>query len=268
MRWQQEQVRRIAVPLGLVLVWEAAVRLQLVHSAFVPRPSMVAINWFYWIAGGPEEVAPLYSATWLNHVLSSTERVMAGLLIATVVGIVLGILVGRFRAAEQLLDPTLQVLRPIPVSAWLPFAVVFFGIKNVSAIFLIFIGAIFPIYLNTYHGVRQVDRILIRASQMLGTKSHRILWRVILPAALPAIFTGLRLAAGLAWVLVIVSEMLAVKSGLGYVMWDAYFFMRMDMIIAAMFSVGLMGFLTDRVIIWIKDWFTGWTQGLTMEPVQ
>jgi NitT/TauT family transport system permease protein len=143
-----------------------------------------------------------------------------------------------------------------------PFAVIFFGIRDPSAFFLIALGAFFPVVVNTAAGVQRTPALLVRAARMLGTRRHMLLPRVVVPAALPSIFTGLRLGIGIAWVLVIVAEMLAVKSGLGFAMWDAYYFLRMDIIIVSMLSVGLLGFLCDRVIIGISQWTLRWSRGL------
>jgi NitT/TauT family transport system permease protein len=179
--------------------------------------------------------------------------------VGSAVGAFMGFVIGWSRLGARLFDPVLQLLRPIPITAWLPFVVVFLGTKGTSAVALIAIGAFFPVLLNTVHGLRHIDKLLLRAAQMLGCKSRiRLLLRVGIPAAMPAIFTGLRVGVGLSWVLVIVAEMIAVKSGFGYVMWDAYYFLRMDMIVAAMLSVGLMGFLFDRLIVLIERRTCSW----------
>jgi NitT/TauT family transport system permease protein len=154
------------------------------------------------------------------------------------------------------------MLRPIPITAWVPFAVVFFGIREPSAIFLIVLGAFFPIVVNATAGAQRTPRVLVRAGLMLGMREASLLPKVVIPSALPSVFTGLRLGIGVAWVLVIVAEMLAVKSGLGYVLWDAYFFLKMDIIIAAMISVGVLGFVSDRIVLWIGDRLLKWSRGL------
>ena len=136
------------------------------------------------------------------------------------------------------------------------------AIKNTAAVFLIAMGAFFPIVVNATAGAQRTPRILLRAALMLGTPPHKLLYRVVLPAALPSIFTGLRLGMGIAWVLVIVSEMLAVKGGLGYSLWTAYQFQRMDLIIASMFSVGGLGYLFDRILVAVAGRTLRWAQGL------
>jgi len=254
-------LRKVLVPVLLVVLWEVAARMGMIDVRFVPAPSKVLVSWYYWIFGVEKTLGDPYVGTWAMHALQSAYRVLLGFAIASVVGIVLGIMIGYFRLFGDLFDPLLQILRPIPITAWVPFAVIFFGIQTPSAVFLIALGAFFPIVVNTTAGVNRVPRSLIRAAQMLGTPSLRILPRVILPAALPSIFTGLRIGFGMAWVLVVVSEMLAVKGGLGYVLWDSYYYMRMDIIIAAMISIGLLGFASDWLTLMISNYVVRWNEG-------
>jgi NitT/TauT family transport system permease protein len=255
-------LRAILVPAALVVLWEIGSRTGVLNRTFIPPPSTVAATWYNWIFGTPTAGGTIYSGTWLDHSLSSARRVLLGFVIAAAIGTSLGVLIGWFRAVAVLLDPLIQTLRPIPITAWLPFAVVFWGIHEGGAVSLIALGAFFPIVVNATAGAARTPRVLVRAALMLGTRPGKLLWRVVLPAALPSIFTGLRLGVGVAWVLVIVSEMIAVKSGLGYVLWDAYFFIRMDMIIAAMFSVGILGFLSDAVIVLVRNQVLAYSRGL------
>lgn len=248
---------RLLGPAFMVLLWYAASHLGWVDRTFVPAPDDVLRTWFQWAAG---EGTDPYSGTWLTHALNSTYRVFVGFVLASVVGVVLGLLIGWFRIVANLVDPVIQILRPIPITAWVPFAVIFFGIRDASAYFLIALGAFFPIVVNTAAGVAQTPPLLIRAARMLGIRRHMLIPRVVLPSAMPYIFTGLRIGIGLAWVLVIVAEMLAVKSGLGFVLWDAYYFLRMDIIIAAMLSVGLLGFVSDLGIRAIGNRILRWNQ--------
>ncbi len=133
-----------------------------------------------------------------------------------------------------------------------------FGIKDYGAIFLICLGAFYPILINATHGGRSLDQNLHRAALMMGASSHTILFRVVLPNALPAIFAGMRIGAGIAWSAVIVAELVAVKSGLGYVLWDAYYIGRMDVVVADMASIGLLGFLTDCLLIALEKRLVRW----------
>jgi NitT/TauT family transport system permease protein len=251
---------RVVVPAAIVVLWQVSTTWGWLDARFVPPPTVVLRSLATWIFASP--TGDPYTGTWVWHAGNSAYRVLVGFLIAASVGVVLGVLIGWFRLAAQCLDPVIQMLRPIPISAWVPFAVIFFGIRDPSAFFLIALGAFFPVVVNTAAGVQRTPAMLVRAARMLGTRRHMLLPRVVVPAALPSIFTGLRLGIGIAWVLVIVAEMLAVKSGLGFAMWDAYYFLRMDIIIASMLSVGLLGFLCDRVVIAVSQWTLRWSRGL------
>ena len=250
------------MPLGVVIVWELVVQTGYVNTPFIPAPSKVVLVWYQWVFGTPQEgISDPYVGTWLGHAMQSTYRVLIGFSIALFTGVSMGVLIGHFKPFANLFDPLIQVLRPIPITAWLPFAVIFFGIKPASSISLIALGAFFPIVINTTAGVQRVPRSLIRAAQMLGAPKLHILPRVAFPAALPSIFTGLRVGLGMAWVLVIVSEMLAVKGGLGYVLWDAYYYLRMDVIIAAMMSIGVLGYISDRIMLAFGNYVLRWNEG-------
>jgi NitT/TauT family transport system permease protein len=154
--------------------------------------------------------------------------------------------------------PMVQVLRPIPITAWLPFSIAVFGIRDLGSISLIFVGGFFAIVVNTTQGARDVDKNLMRAARMMGATPWTLLRRVVLPAALPNIFTGIRIGMGIAWTAVVAAEMVAVKSGLGYVLWDAYYVGRMDIVLADMASIGLMGYLSDRLIVLVERRVLRW----------
>jgi NitT/TauT family transport system permease protein len=238
----------VLLPLAFLALWEAAVRYRWVAEGIVPPPEQVVRSWYVWIAGSRGFTLSPYAGTWLDTVLFSARRVLQGFGLAALVGIPLGILIGWNRLVQNVVDPSIQMLRPIPITAWLPFSIAVFGIYDASALFLIGLGAFYPIVVNTTHGVRDTSRLLIRAARMLGAGEATILFKVVFPSALPAIFTGLRLGIGIAWTAVIVAEIVAVKSGLGYVLWDAYYVSRMDICVAAMISVGMLGYLSDRLI--------------------
>ena len=254
-------LRRVVVPLALLLVWQLVSSVEIVDPHWLPAPTTVAEAWGSWMFGERTLIA-WYSGTWFEYVYLSTSRVLTGFVVAGVTGIAIGLLIGSSRIARDLLDPLVQMIRPIPIVAWLPFSTFLFGIRDTSAIFLIALGAFFPIVVNTAAGAERTPRVLLRAARMLGTSSRKLIHRVIFPAALPSIFTGLRLGLGIAWVLVIVAEMIAVRGGLGYALWSAYQFTRMDLIIAAMASVGALGFAFDLILVAIAGRLLRWSKGL------
>ncbi len=248
----------VALPISVIVIWQLAGPTGSLFGGVLPTPSKVWYAWYKWAFGPAGMGLNPYSGTWLANVLFSTQRVAQGFAVAIVVGVPLGILIGWNRLAAGAIDPTVQVMRPIPITAWLPFAIAVFGIHDLGSIFLIALGAFYPIVINASQGARDVERNLVRAALMMGAKPMSVLRRVVFPASLPSIFTGLRVGLGIGWTAVIVSEMVAVKSGLGYVLWDAYYVGRMDVVIADMVSIGALGYLSDRLILAIEHWVLAW----------
>jgi len=248
----------LLLPLGLLALWHVAVQARWVTEGLVPSPAQVVDSWHTWVFGSPTATLSPYSGTWLANALYSSRRVLQGFALAALIGIPLGLLIGWNRLVARLVDPSIQILRPVPITAWLPFSIAVFGIYDASALFLIGLGAFYPIVVNTTHGVRDTSLLLLRAARMMGARPATVLAKVVLPSALPSIFTGLRLGVGVAWTAVIVAEMIAVKSGLGYVLWDAYYVGRMDICVATMFSVGLLGFVSDRAILLASQLLLRW----------
>lgn len=249
---------RIGVLAALLVAWQLGVEHTGFGRGFVPTPLAVLQALVIWIGIVPGE--GLYAGTWFAAALASTERVASGFGVAALLAIPLGILIGRYRLAADIFDPVVQLLRPVPVSAWVPFSMVFFGIRPAAATFLVAIGTFFPIVLNTSAGARHVSDLHLRSAAMLGAGPLRTLALVILPASLPSILTGLRVGMGLAWVLVIVAEMVAVKSGLGYELWNSYYYSRMDIIVAVMVSIGVLGFGCDQAILLLSRKLLAWNR--------
>lgn len=247
----------LALPILILLIWQW-VGQRPGMAGIVPTPVQVAIAWYDWIFGSPGLGLNPYLGTWLSNVQYSTMRVVQGFAMAVLLGVPLGLTIGWSRIAAMMLDPMVQGMRPIPITAWLPFSIALFGIRDFGSVFLIFLGGFYAIVVNTTQGARDVDRNLVRAATMMGASPAQLLRRVVLPAAMPSIFTGLRIGLGISWTAVIVSEMVAVKSGLGYVLWDAYYVGRMDIVLADMASIGIMGYLSDRLIVMIESRVLVW----------
>jgi NitT/TauT family transport system permease protein len=246
----------LVTPALFVVVWWLAVASGVFPRAVLPSPVTVAEALIEWGIGnranGP------YSGTLVDAIIASGYRVLVGYAIAAALGVLIGVPTGFFRLFGRLLDPLIHLLRPIPVTAWVPLSLVFFGFGFKGAIFLVALGAFFPIVVNTIEGVRGASRMLVKVGSMLGANKLELLWHFILPASLPSVFVGLRLGIGLAWVLVIVAELLSVKSGIGYTLLDAYSFNRYDVVIAAMIMLGIMGYLSDRIIVGIQRVVLRW----------
>ncbi len=249
----------LLVPVLALVVWQVAGSAPGL-SSIIPTPLAVLRGWEQWLFAKPGMGLNPYLGTWVSNVQYSAYRVAQGFTLAALVGVPLGLLIGWSRLMSNLFDPLIQGLRPIPITAWLPFSIALFGIRDMGSIFLIFLGGFYAIVVNTTQGARDVERNLMRAAMMMGATRAQLLRRVVLPAAMPSIFTGLRIGLGIAWTAVIVSEMVAVKSGLGYVLWDAYYVGRMDIVIADMASIGIMGYLSDRLIVFVESRTLVWRQ--------
>ncbi len=179
-------------------------------------------------------------------ILDSLRRVAIGFGLATILGIPLGLALGWYPAANQVVNPVMQILRPISPIAWIPVAIIFFGVGDKPAIFLIFLSAFFPIVVACVSGVSRVPSIYRRAGRNFGLSPAQILSRVIFPAALPQILVGLRIALGVAWLVVVAAEMIAVDSGLGYLVIDSRNSgKRYDLVVAAMLVIGVIGLILD-----------------------
>jgi NitT/TauT family transport system permease protein len=258
-RQRQERLRSFALGIGfpilLVLIWDRAVAIT--GTRLIPSPYQVAVMMYDFAFGGIYDDA--FSGTILTHVWKSVQRVYGGFLLAALIGIPLGMAIGRIKTLRQLLDPTISLLRPIPVTAWLPLSMIFFGLGPNAAIFLVFLGAFFPILLNTIFGVRSVDPKLFEAAAMLGCSGAGMFRQIVLPAALPAIFNGLRIAHGFAWILIVVGEMTGVPTGLGSVVMDGRTLSRTDLVITGMIVIGACGFVTDRIIVAISNRLLSWS---------
>ncbi|MGH3666058.1 MAG: ABC transporter permease [Egibacteraceae bacterium] len=236
----------------MLSAWEAVGRAQLLGNGLFPpfSTSVLALSEWIFAVGGTDGT---YSGTWLTHALASTTRILIGFAIGSVIGAAVGVLVGWSPVCRKLIDPSVNAIRPISVTAWIPLALIIFGIGNQPAVFLTVLATFFPVYVNTVAGVQYAEGKLIRAARMLGAHGAQLLIRVALPAALPSILTGMRIGAAIAWTTVIVAEMLGAKSGLGYVLIDSYNFFQFQYVIAAMFSVGALGFATDRLVVWFSN---------------
>jgi len=191
----------------------------------------------------------ILDGTMLWHAASTLYRVLCGLAIAVVVGIPLGILMGRFKPIENFFMPLVSALMPIPSLAWVPVFILWFGLGNTVAILIVFYAAMFPMLLNTWSGVRAVNPIWMRAAGAMGANERALFWKVIVPGASPFIITGLRQAFLRAWIAVIGAEFLAASDfGLGWVIFDAKEFLNADLMLASLIVIGGIGFAFERLV--------------------
>lgn len=227
----------LAVAVAFIAGWHFAVKLT--GSDIFPTPGQV-------VSGTVELVQ---KGVLVKYIVASLFRVSAGYLLAVFVGIPLGLLMGWFGRARMAFNPAIQVLRPISPIAWIPVAILWFGVSDLAPIFLIFLASLFPITTAAMAAVQNIQLVYIRAARNFGIQGLALFKKVVFPAALPQILTGLRLALGVAWLVVVAAEMIAVNSGLGYLIIDARNAgKRYDLVVAGMAMIGLIGLGLDWLI--------------------
>lgn len=247
--WRPWALRGAALVLFLGL-WQAAASLKLVDPVFLPAPSTIVSSF----------VATLEDGAILINSLISLRRVLLGFAAGAVLGVPLGLAMGLYRDVENFFDPLVELLRPIPPLAWIPLSIIWLGIEESPKIFIIFLGAFFPILLATVAGVRNVDPILIRAARSLGAGNRDIYLRVVLPAAVPGILTGLRVGLGVAWTCLVAAELIAARAGLGYMIAAARRFLVTEVVIMGMLVIGLLGVLMEAALRAIEQRLTFWVE--------
>jgi NitT/TauT family transport system permease protein len=185
---------------------------------------------------------------YFNNMLRSMQRILLGFALATVLGISLGLVLGWYRLARELVFPTAEILRPIPAIAWVPMSIMLWPTAESSMVFITFLGAFFPILLNTMQGVHDLDPVFIRAARSLGANQRALFIDILLPGVLPSAFTGLSVGMGVAWVSLIAAEMISGQFGIGYFTWEAYSLIQYADIAVGMITIGVLGLLCSGII--------------------
>jgi NitT/TauT family transport system permease protein len=258
----------VIVPVAIVTVWELLSHYKIINPQILPAPSRVFLRWVEYARpleaydGTRSYLGWLVSGELPHDALATVSRVLTGFLIGAGLALPLGLLMGALDRVYRLFNPLIQLLRPIPPIAYIPLAILWFGLGNPPAFFLIALGAFFPVLMNTISGVRQVDAIYIRAARNLGATGTTMFVRVILPAATPHILTGIRVGIGVAFICVIVAEMIAVNNGLGFRILEAREFFWSDKIIAGMITIGLLGLGIDTGMDRLNSYLLRWHRGL------
>ena len=237
-----------ALPVALIVFWEIAAQLGWLSSRILPEPLAVfSAAWKLALSG----------ELW-THLGVSTWRAASGFAVVGGLGLLLGLLTGTFRQAEILLDTSLQMIRNIPALALIPLVILWFGIDETAKLFLVSVGVFFPIYLNTFHGIRSVDRGLIEMARSYGLSGWPLYRDVILPGALPSILVGVRFALGLVWVLLIVAETISAQAGIGYMTMNAREFLQTDVVLVGILLYALLGKLADVLARSLEKYWLRW----------
>lgn len=239
------------LPFLLILIWQIASSTGLLQSRILPAPTAVVSAFWHLLISGE---------LW-HHVKVSAGRALLGLAIGGGLGLLLGLLNGSSKTASTLLDTTLQMIRNIPALALIPLVILWFGIDETAKLFLVAVGVFFPIYINTYHGIRSVDPQLIEMGKSYGLSRWELYKNIILPGAMPSILVGLRFALGLVWVLLIVAETISAQAGIGYMTMNAREFLQTDVVLVGILLYALLGKLADVLAVSLEKYLLRWHPG-------
>ncbi|SDH02160.1 sulfonate transport system permease protein [Pseudomonas flavescens] len=253
--WRR-RAKGLVIPLLLIVFLEIVVRIGWVPSYQMPAPSEILLT-LHELAEGP---------LW-GHIGASLARVFAGFAIGAGLALLVAAWVGLSREAEAYLEPTFAGLRAIPSLAWVPLLLLWLGIDETSKVVLIAIGAFFPVYVNGVAAIRNIDRKLVEVGQMYGFSSRRLAWRILLPAALPGLMTGIRSGLSLAWMFLVAAELIAATKGLGYLLTDGRETSRPDIVLASIIVLALLGKLSDGLLARLEQRLLGWRDAFTGKEV-
>ena len=244
--WRR-RLKGLTLPLAAIALLEIAVRLGWLPAHQMPAPSEILLT-----------LQDLAAGSLWSHIGASLARVLGGFAIGASLALLVAAWVGLSREAEAYLEPTFAALRAIPSLAWVPLLLLWLGIDETSKIVLIAIGAFFPVYLNSVAAIRNIDRKLVEVGQMYGFGPARLARRILLPAALPGLFTGLRSGLSLSWMFLVAAELIAATRGLGYLLSDGRETSRPDLVLAAIIVLALLGKLSDGLLAALEQRYLAW----------
>ena len=239
------------IPMLIITIWQISVQSGWLSTRILPSPLDV-------VHAG---ITLALNGALLQHFLASLERALWGLLIGGSIGFVLGFVTGLFKIAQKLMDSTIQMIRNIPLLALVPLVVLWFGIGEVSKIFLVSMAVFFPIYLNTFHGLRSVDKDLIEMGKVYGLNSFGLFKEVILPGAMPSILVGLRMSLGYMWLFLVVAETIAANEGIGYMTMNAREFLQTDIMVLGILLYAILGKGSDILAGVLERYALKWHHG-------
>jgi len=236
------------LPILLLIAWQWASSAGILPSRFLPAPRAVFRSFVELSASGE---------LW-SHVRVSALRALSGFVVGGGLGLLLGLLTGSLHWAETLLDTTIQMVRNIPPLALIPLVILWFGIDESAKLFLVALGVFFPVYINTFHGIRSVDRGLLEMGRIYGLSGWPLYREIILPGALPSILVGVRFSLGLMWVILIVAETISARSGIGYMTMNAREFMQTDVMVVGILLYAILGKLADLLAKGLERYWLRW----------
>ncbi len=236
------------IPAALIVLWQILAQIGIISTRILPAPTQIV----------EAAIRLALSGELVRNVVVSLYRALAGFLIGGSIGLSLGVLNGLARRAELLLDSSIQMIRNIPHLALIPLVILWFGIGDSARIFLVSLGVFFPIYINTFAGIRSIDPNLLEMGRVYGLSRKQLFSQIVLPGALPNMLVGLRYALGLMWLTLIVAETIAANSGIGYMAMNAREFMQTDVVVMSILLYALLGKLADSIVRTLERWWLPW----------
>lgn len=245
----------VAFIVALLVLWEIAAASGVMPAMSFPRMSAILATWWDLIVSG-ELLGELVPSLW---------RMFAGYFVGVALGVLVGLLMGYVRFFYTLLEPITEVLRPIPSPAYLPIVILFLGIDDEMKIFMIAFASFFPVLLNTYSGVRSVDPVQLQTARTFGVSGWNLLWQIVLPASSPYIFTGMRVSLAVALIVMVISEMVAASSGIGYFILSAQRGFKIREMFAGVLTLAALGYILNRLFLIIENRVLAWHYGYTQQ---
>lgn len=243
-------VRHVAGFAAFIGLWQFFATVGWINPVLLPSPERLLFAAWELFAEG----------VLVEHTIASLWRVLVGFLLAGLVGIAFGVVLGWSRVLSDLVRPIVESLRPIPPIAWTPIAILWFGVGNAPSYFLVFIGAVFPVFVNTFSAVRNIDRVQINAALCLGAGPGILIRDILIPASLPIIFPGLRIALGVGWMCVVAAELIAAQSGLGYMIQQNRVLLQTQNVVTGMITIGLVGFAMSALMSMLERRLIPWME--------
>ena len=252
----RRRILEITSVASAIIIWEIIARI--INTKYILPKFTEVVFAFLELVNGDELC---------RDILTSLNFFVIGMGVAIAVGIPLGIMMGWFKTIDKAVDPIIEMIRPIPPLAWIPFAILWFGLTQYTAGFVIFMGAVFPILVNTYTGFRNTPRVLVESGKVLGCiKNRDLIFRIALPAALPSIATGVRVGMGVGWMCVVAAEMFGLSTyGIGWKIWHWNSLQHMDLVLTYMLVLGFIALVIDRLFRYIvQEWWLKWQTGVVV----
>jgi len=252
----RRRILEITSVASAIIIWEIIARI--INTKYILPKFTEVVFAFLELVNGDELC---------RDILTSLNFFVIGMGVAITVGIPLGIMMGWFKTIDKAVDPIIEMIRPIPPLAWIPFAILWFGLTQYTAGFVIFMGAVFPILVNTYTGFRNTPRVLVESGKVLGCiKNRDLIFRIALPAALPSIATGVRVGMGVGWMCVVAAEMFGLSTyGIGWKIWHWNSLQHMDLVLTYMLVLGFIALVIDRLFRYIvQEWWLKWQTGVVV----